>query len=59
MPSMKRELRAMDEALAEMDEIGYDGWRAKQAYINGDIGEDELERRLERSMGIGKGGDER
>lgn len=46
----------VDRAIEEIGEIGWDGWMAKQAYIRGDIGEAELEDRLERSMGIGDHG---
>lgn len=58
MPSARHVTRKMDDAIALMDEIGIDGWRARRAYTNGEIGEAELEERLDRSMGIGGAGDD-
>lgn len=55
MPRPRGEdMRKLDAAIAEMGDIGYDGWVAKRQYIKGHIGEAELEHRLERSMGIGE-----
>ena len=41
---------AMDEALADMEEIGMRGWRAKQAYINGEISLMRFEEILEEEL---------
>lgn len=40
----------VDEAIREMEDIGYDGWLAKQAYIRGDITLEEFEAVLDETM---------
>lgn len=54
MPSM--DWSAMDDAIAEMRVIGYDGWVAKQAYIEGRISHAQFEATLDRQLGLTEAG---